>query len=719
MKKLLFIALLILAGGTSWAQTKAEIKEMFWGKNDAYKNALSVPDKWKNESAVVLCKIEDYDFHKFGINITYVSSGRKRVKLLDQNAVTEFSEFSFKDRFYSRRGYSWKQATNVMGIKVIKPDGTEREINIDADAVTADDKKKVAIANLEVGDIIDFYYHSTEPFKSVLEYGFAPVETTLGDNYPVVDMKLTLHTENDFFVNFATYNGAPELKEVSEKGKSKRVYQMEAHDIEKDDFPRWFYPLAELPSYKFQVFFARSGKFEERASAFLPEKENLVKKTVSEDDVMNYYVSKFEPMYSMSFLKDFMKQNDFKTNADKVRQVYYYARHMFYTRYVEPAIANEANMLPNAYYYYQDDLLYFNTEKSFINFFMMFLKNEKIDYDIVVATPRENGPIKDLLLESNAMVLLKVDAEEPVYLQFFTPFTNADQVNYSIENSDAYLLKVSKLKKVTAIETVKLPSSTPQDNRSLEKLEVKIDPDFASAKIAKESFYYGHNKDSEQEEKLYFFDYVYEDAYKYGSKTIAGRVTKKKDKERLTKEFDALIAKLKDKQQKQFKESAESELGLKVEDHSCKVVSTGRFGKSEPLSLSENFTIKEDLIKKAGNNYTFDIGKLIGQQVNLEEKELKRKQNVYFSFPRSFEEEITVTIPEGYTVAGLDKLNKNIDNTAGSFISTATLSGNTLTVKTKKQYKNYFEPGSNWNNVVAFVEAAYQFTQEKILLKKQ
>lgn len=718
MRKQILLFLLVFTGGIAAAQNKQEIKEMFWGKDDPYKKAMTVPDKWKNESAVVLCKNEIHDFHKFGMNVTYVSAGRKRVKLLDQAAVSEFSEFSFRDRFYSRRGFSWKQATNILGIKVVKPDGSEREINIDEEAVTADDKKKIAISNLEVGDIIDIYYHSTEPFKSALEYGFAPVETTLGDSYPIVDFKLVLRTENDFFVNFASYNGAPELKEVSEKGKSKRVYELVAHDIEKDDFPRWFYPLVELPSYKFQVFFARSGKFEERASAFLPEKESIVKQNVSKDDVMKYYVSKFTPAYSMAPLKDFLKQNHFESRAEKVKAVYYYARHAFYTRYVEAAVTDEAKIINYPYVLYQDNPIFFRTETDFVNFFMMFLKNEKIDYDIVVATPRENGPIKDLLLENNAVVLLRVDTEEPVYLQFFSPFRNADQVNYTIENSDAYLLKVSKMKKVTDIETVKLPASTPEDNKSTEKLDIKIAPDFSAVNISRESSHYGHNKDNEQDDKLYFFDYTYEDYKKYGTETITDRISKKKEKERVTKEFDALINKAKEKQQKEFKESAEEEFGLKVEDHSVKVVSTGRFGKATPLTFSESFSIKEDLIKRAGNNYTLEVGKLIGQQVNLEDKEMKRKDNIFFSFPRSFEEELSITIPEGYTIAGLDKLNKNVQNSSGGFTSTAVLNGNILTVKTRKVYKSYFEPAANWSNIVAFVEAAYQFTQEKVLLKK-
>ena len=88
------------------------------------------------------------------------------------------------------------------------------------------------------------------------------------------------------------------------------------------------------------------------------------------------------------------------------------------------------------------------------------------------------------------------------------------------------------------------------------------------------------------------------------------------------------------------------------------------------------------------------------------------------SFPRSFEEEISMAIPEGYTVTGLDKLNKKVENAAGGFVSTATVEGNNLKVKAYKYYTKSYLPNSNWKDMVAFLDAAYQFTQEKVLLKK-
>jgi len=723
MKTRILTLLFVCITGMALAQdkAKAEIKESFWGKDDAYKKSNTIPDKWKNESAVVIYKNENYDFHKFGQNVTYISSVRKRIKLLDQAAVTEFSEFSFKDRFMSSKGGGWtfKKGTNVIGIKVVKSDGTEREINVAEEAVTTDDQKKIAISNLEVGDIIDFYYHSTEPFKSKFQYGFEPVEQTLGDDYPIMNMKITFRTENDFFVNFATYNGAPELKQVPSEDSSERRYELVATDIEKNDFPRWFYPLAELPCYKFQVYFARSGKFEELATAYLPEKEDIIKKSVSKEEILNYYESKFRPYGDIGDIKDFLKKKTFKNNAEKVREVYYYTRHAYYTRYIEAFIADDTKIInPYEVYGYYKNPVFLRSEREFINHFMVFLKDQKLDYDIIVATPRVNGTIQDLLIENNASVMLRVNTEEPVYLQFFTPYTNADQINYTIEDTDAYVLKISKGKRVTDIETVKLPASAYKDNFTKEVVNVTLSTDLNTVNVKRQSSLFGHNKDHEQDDKMYFFDYVYEDYGKYGTEQLIDLVRNKKRKEQYGKEFDALKAKLKDKQKKEFEESAESEFGFEIEDHKLEITSTGRFGKATPFTFDDEFNVKNNLIKKAGANYVFEIGKLIGEQTDIEEKELKRTNNIYIAFPRSFEEEITMTIPDGYTVTGLDKLNKKVENATGGFVSTATVEGNMLKVKAYKYYTRSYQPNSNWKDMVAFLDAAYQFTQEKVLLKK-
>ncbi|MBY0487285.1 MAG: DUF3857 domain-containing protein [Flavobacteriaceae bacterium] len=716
MKKL-FLYLFIAISCSSFAQDKAKIKEFFWGKSDQYKTASTIPDKWKNESAVIIYKYEYYDYHKFGASVNYTSAIRKRIKLLDQAAVTEFSEFSFKDKFYSNKGMrSLGKGTNVIGIKIVKSTGKEVEVDVEKNAKEVDKEKKIAIANLEVGDILDFYYYSEEPFKSIYEFGFEPEESPIGDVYPTMDMKLEFGTENDFFLNFNTYNGAPELKEIPTKNSGERKYELVAKDIEKNEFPRWFLPLAELPCYKFQVFFARSGKFEKRADAFLSDKEKVVKKTVTKEDIFNYYDEKFRPDGSLSVINDYLKGKSYASDEEKIRDVYYFTRHMFFTQYIEAMIVSDATKFYALSMY--SNPIFFRSEESFVNYFMEYLKKNNIDYDIIVGTPRYNGSIDDLLIQKNVTVLLRVNTKTPLFLEYFSPYTSADQFNYNLENTKAYALQVAKGKRVVDAVNVNLPASTMQDNVSKINSVATITDDFSGLNIKKESSYFGHLKESEQSDKLYYFDYVFEDYKKYETKSVIEYVKNKKDKERYGKEIDAIVNKLKDQQKEAFKKSTADEYDFEIDDHKFTIKNTGRFGKKSPLVYEEDFAVKNNLIKKAGENYLVEIGKLITSQVEIDKKEKERKNNIYMVYPRSFENDITLEIPAGYTVAGLDKLNKKVENETGGFVSSATVTGNKLNIKTVKYYKNYYEPNSNWNKMIQFLDAAYQFTQEKVLLKK-
>lgn len=720
--KLKLVVLFIVLSQSLIAQESdpTKVRELFWGANDAYKNVTEINPKWNNESAVVIYKNVNYDYHKFAKRVTYTSSVRKRIKLLDKAAVEDYSEFSFNEKFWPRRGYYWKKGENIIGIKIIKPDGNEIIIDIDEEAVENDNEKKLAISNLEVGDILDYYSYRIEPFKSVGAYGFNPVETTLGDEYPIMNFELNFETENDFFVNFNSYNGAPELKEIKTNKRNLRRYKLEASDIEKNDFPRWFLPLVELPCYKFQVYFARSGKFEDRAVAFLPEKESIIKKTVSKEDVIDLYDSRFKPVGDISDIKKYFKSKNYSDPRQQVIEGYYYMRHFYMTRYIEAILAYESKIVYNPFAdYNQNSLIYIQNQKQFVNHFTNFLKQIDItDYEIIIGTKKFNGDIKDLLIEDNVDVLLKINFDEPLYISYFKPNTSVNEFSPYLEGTNAYALQVSDKRKIDGIEDTKIIASDHTNNVTNESLNLSFNEDFSSVKISRLSKHLGHIKSEEQEDRLTLYDFVNEDHRKYETKSFIRTVRNQRMKTKYKKEMNALKEKYLDKFKERFKERTASEYSLELEDHSYKILSNGRFGVDDPLIFEESFTVKDGLVSKAGKNFIVNIGKLIGGQVEITDKNRLRENNIYMKYARTFNNEIVVEIPEGYTVAGLDKLNKRVENATGGFISNAILEGNKLTITTSKMYKKTYIPANQWNNVIAFLESAYNFSQEKILIKK-
>jgi hypothetical protein len=720
------LAFFVLISFSAIAQSKKtlekqqEIKNLVWNDNDPYKNVMDIPEKWKNESGVFIVKNVKYIYNRPGNSVEYTKIERDRIKLLDQAAVTEYSELKYTEGNVFYNEMSRVTNTFILGVKVVKPNGEEIEIDVNQESVSNNEEKKIAIPSLEKGDIIDYYFYTNTIVGENDLYQYKPVENIIGDSYPIAKFEFFLETEDDFFLSFNTYNGAPKLQQIVEPTKKdkKRVYSFNAENVERNDFPRWFFPLVELPSYKFQVLFARSGKYEKKAYAFIPEDSKTIKTNVSKEEIFNLYEDKFKPFGNLGDVERFLKKKNFATNEEKVKEVFYYIRHAYYTNYVEAFVMDESNIM-YPFELYGNNPIIFNKDEEFVKFFTAFLKDNKIDYEIIVGTQRFNGDIKDLLLESNINFILKVNAENPVYIEYFDPYATPNQISPLLENTNAYTLKVVDRKHIENIETIKLPTSKYQDNNSSEKTEMTISPDFSEIEVKRSFSYKGQTKLEEQNNVLMYYDYVYEDHVKYETEPILDRVKNKKDKEKYKNEYASLLKKLKDKQQEKMMERTSGEYDLKIEEYSFKTLKNGRFGKEDTFEYEESFNIGNDLIKTAGKNYILDIGKMLGGQVDLTVKEKARTNNVYTSYPRSFNYQIALNIPEGYSVSGLENLSSNVENETGGFISSASVNGNKLVIEIQKFYKHNYEPNANWPKMVAFLDAASQFTEAKILIKKQ
>jgi hypothetical protein len=641
---------------------------------------------------------------------------------MDKAAVEEFSEFSFDKNFFSR-SFKFRRGGNIIGIKIIKPSGEEIEIDIDEEAVENDNEKKLAIANLEVGDILDFFYYRQSNFKSKIQYGFSPVERTIGEQYPVLDFKIRFETENDFFVNFQSYNGAPKLKQLPNDERNLRQYELVAQDIEKNEFPLWFYPLVELPSYKFQVYFARSGKFEKRADAFLSEKEDVIKTAASMDDVYRLYSEDFSTSLDIKDFKKYIKGKQITAPEKIVEEAYYFVRHHsqnknlepFYTNASFPASRDLLRLIKSSSYSYY----YTISNIIFLSKIITVLKAYNIDHSVLVGTARYNGPIADLLLTQNTDIFIKINLPEPLFISNIDLHSQLGKVSPFLEGTTLYEISYDSKKRPTRIANYSFPVSHYRDNKSLTKIDLNFDDEITEVTFRSRNELTGHMKKNSQNNIIHYYDYLYEELDAYNSEPIINTFKNKRKKATKQKEMDAVMTESKKLQLEEMKSSVASDLNLTVDDYDYEIIEQARFNYKTPFIYEETFTVKEDLITRAGSNYIFDIGKIIGGQITLEEKEKQRDGNIYMSFPRTIRSEITLNIPDGFSVSGIDQLNTTIENKTGGFVSKAAMEGNVLKISTHKTYKNNYESAEDWPKMVSFLESAYDFTQAKILLKKQ
>ena len=80
------------------AQTKdeLEIRQQFWNSDEPQTKNVTIPEKWQNESAVILYRSEYYGYTNNGKKMYNPSSFHQRVKLQDKAAVEYFSEFEYE-----------------------------------------------------------------------------------------------------------------------------------------------------------------------------------------------------------------------------------------------------------------------------------------------------------------------------------------------------------------------------------------------------------------------------------------------------------------------------------------------------------------------------------------------------------------------------------------------------------------------------------------------
>src|SRR5262245_7604716 len=97
-----------------------EAKKIFAEKDKDFA-VSAIPEKWNNESAVIIAQKYTYNYSAQGIGnryLEYIETTRRRIKILDKAAVENFSTFYF----YSTPNGGAGGNKDNFGIEIIKPD---------------------------------------------------------------------------------------------------------------------------------------------------------------------------------------------------------------------------------------------------------------------------------------------------------------------------------------------------------------------------------------------------------------------------------------------------------------------------------------------------------------------------------------------------------------------------------------------------------------------
>jgi len=322
-------------------------------------------------------------------------------------------------------------------------------------------------------------------------------------------------------------------------------------------------------------------------------------------------------------------------------------------------------------------------------------------------------------LFSEVSVLLRVILDEEIFVSNFDLHPHFNEIPPDYENANSYALNL--LGRGNIIQKIKLPASTMKDNHTEIVVNVAFkDKDFTTLTFDNRYNYQGRNRIWYQNRILNVFDYLDEDHKRYGTKSFLAKTKLNvKEKEVLNEKIVAVKKQDEERREEALKYIIEDDYGAQITRlKEFKIHTFGRSIADPYFDYSTNFELK-GLVKKAGPNYILEVGKLIGSQIEIKDDAMKRSADIYMPYARSFDYTIKIQIPEGYKVQGVDALNIKVENETGGFVSSGTVEGEQLVIKTKKYYNQNYEPVANWPLMLEFLEAAYTFTQEKVLLKNK
>ncbi len=674
-----------------------------WDDADPDFSATAIPDKWKEESGVILAQKTRFSFDKDANKLAVYEITRRRIKLNDRDAVNSYSSV------YFRIGSAYDGA----GIKVIKANGSVQDVSL-RNAVYVEDNDdvpstftpyigkastyldksksrvifyKIAIPDLDPGDIIDygtiFYDDNTVKKMSYIE--FDPIYFVCTREYPVLSQKFEIDTDNNSFVNSKSTMGAPAFKET---GNTNAEYSWEDRNREKIPDTKWVNRMIEFPMLKFQIVFSRS---ENRSDLFIGDRGEL-KQTITPDELakkMNHLYNRLDGSMYYSMAKAYLKQVGYADmrEEDFIQKTYYILRHMSFYR------ANG-----------------FSSE-LFASCLTQCLELRNIPYSLVVTSPLTLTKPGDIIFRTEPEWMVKVKDK---FIFNATIFSNPYDFKEEFLNTPAYIINLGK--NPTATEII-LPATKAEENITTNTITASMDTATRNMQVVLQRAATGLAKKKYNYQGLVYTTAFDDDHRSYGGEddvraSMKGAVLdsyeeklRERKKEDKTRKLETMKKELDD----DFENlTAYTEFTLN---------SDGRNWRKQELNYTNKFELG-DMVKIAGDNLLVAVPGLIGDQLWISQDDRKREVDAYMDYPESIRNIINFSIPAGYKLVGIQSLNVNIDNSVGTFAVQANVEGNTLNILVKKHYKQTTVKKEDWPKLLEMLDAAYNFSQKKILLKK-
>ena len=680
-----------------------KVRQEVWSSTPADFQKRTVPDRYKNASAVILSYYRELstDYYRKATadlvlnlrltrQIDCTDMERMLIQINDKKALKDYSEFTFKTK--SRKwtwGYHHKTQT-VLGIRVIKKNGNVQEVSLD-DYVDVKEGKndkdlsqKIAVPGLEVGDCIDVF--SLDQIDTQ-EQQLDPFYFVLRQDEPVLYTKVHCVLDQSLATVYRTMNGAPDFTQTTDKDKNAVLDMVMDKPIDAES-SIWYNSLEQSPFIEMYITPTKAKvAVVEKAMRQKGVRGNPDVTPILQDDwkLLKSYVSKggYSPAGLPSTYKSVFKsaKKEGMSAEEKADRIYSF-------EYVSSGSSQRA----------------FNTVAN-------YLRKLGVEIEMGITTPFGALPVDKLINYNSTSWFFRLKGTNLYYFPGTYPKV-ASEIPYIYQGRKAYMQDSE--------EQITIPVSQAEDNKSVNDMVVKLDG--TKLDISRKVTYSG-------EQKMYGQSLVSPDNTLFGSSQLEAywRYLKYDDKDPYSCYTKKESAELKGAFN-EYRKNAIDPFKAEISSyHDADPVQVGGYG-VDCVGIrrdSSNFVyhvdyVMDGMVKRAGNNYLLSVGKLIGSSLKLEGKDRERIDDVWRKMAFVDEWNIEIPLPQGYKVSAeaLKKIETSVANECGEFTVKATAGNESVKVYVRKCFAHRVEPVSNWSKLLALVDACSAFADKQMVIAK-
>ena len=680
-----------------------KVRQEVWSSTPADFQKRTVPDRYKNASAVILSYYRELstDYYRKATadlvlnlrltrQIDCTDMERMLIQINDKKALKDYSEFTFKTK--SRKwtwGYHHKTQT-VLGIRVIKKNGNVQEVSLD-DYVDVKEGKndkdlsqKIAVPGLEVGDCIDVF--SLDQIDTQ-EQQLDPFYFVLRQDEPVLYTKVHCVLDQSLATVYRTMNGAPDFTQTTDKDKNAVLDMVMDKPIDAES-SIWYNSLEQSPFIEMYITPTKSKvAVVENAMRQKGVRGNPDVTPILQDDwkLLKSNVSKggYSPAGLPSTYKSVFKsaKKEGMSAEEKADRIYSF-------EYVS-----------------------WGSSQRVFNKVANYLRKLGVELEMGITTPFGALPVDKLINYNSTSWFFRLKGTDVYYFPGTYPKV-ASEIPYIYQGRKAYMQDSE--------EQITIPVSQAEDNKSVTDMMVKLDG--TKLDISRKVTYSG-------EQKMYGQSLVSPDNTLFGSSQLEAywRYLKYDDKDPYSCYTKKESAELKGAFN-EFRKNAIDPFKAEISSyHDGDPVQVGGYG-VDCVGIrrdSSNFVyhvdyVMDGMVKRAGNNYLLSVGKLIGSSLKLEGKDRERIDDVWRKMAFVDEWNIEIPLPQGYKVSAeaLKKIETSVANECGEFTVKATAGNESVKVYVRKCFAHRVEPVSNWSKLLALVDACSAFADKQMVIAK-